>query len=61
MGHKEIMAFIDPGMSKSYYYNKVLPRIKDVILQRGFAGWGKAKVITYKTLLLARLLEIKVL
>lgn len=59
IGHDAIMTFIDPKVSRSYYQKKIVPRIKDILLKRTYAGWGKPKIITYKTLLLARLLEIK--
>lgn len=60
-GHKQIRQFIDPNMGKSYYFEKVVPKIRDVLMERSYQKWGKPRVFTYKTLLLSRLLEIKII
>ena len=57
-GHDQIRDFIDPAMSRSYYFKSVLPKIKVILMTKGYARTNKTKVFTYKTLLLARLLEI---
>jgi hypothetical protein len=61
IGHKEIREFIDPDMGKSYYFAKIVPKIKDIFIERSYVPWGKPKITTYKHLLIARLLEIKTL
>lgn len=58
-GHKQIREFIDPKMGRSYYFKAVVPKIKDIFIERSYSKWGDARVTTYKHLLIARLLEIK--
>lgn len=59
IGHKEIREFINPKMGKSYYFEKIVPKIKDIFIEHSYNKIGECKITTYKHLLIARLLEIK--
>jgi len=59
-GHDQIRAYLDPHMSRSYYFDKVRPRIEPILFKR---PPGKKKnlprVFTYKDLIQIFMIRVK--
>ncbi len=61
-GHDEIRKYIDPKMSRSYYFKHIRPRIDPAIFTRTYIGRSKRcimKHFSFKKLIQVYLLRTK--
>jgi len=61
-GHDEIRKYIDPEMSRSYYFKNVRPRLEAVLFKRGYTVRKKGnqtKYFSFKNLIQLFLIRTK--
>jgi len=63
-GHDQIREYLDPLMSRSYYFTKVRPRLLPILFERHYATRSRKnlpKVFTYKDLIQVWLIRARAL